>query len=118
MKNKWKVLIGAAALVAMSGTAFADHDIGLGVSIAVPGVSAFFGEPARPVYVAPPQVVYQAPPAYYAAPPQAVYYEAQPQAAYYGTPGVSVYYGPSREDYRGDRRWHRHRWHERKDDDD
>ncbi len=118
MQRNWKLLVGGLALASISGTALADRDIGLGVSIAVPGVSAFVGTPPETVYVAPPAVVYRSepPPVYYAAPAQEYY--APPSPAYYAAPGASVYYGPSREEYRGRRYWHRHRDRRGDDDDD
>lgn len=75
-RSNWKIPVAGLAIFSAGGTARADPSIGLDVSIAVPGVSAYLGTPpAAPYTAAPPAVVYQeaSAPAYYPA-PGAVYY--------------------------------------------
>jgi hypothetical protein len=91
MKHGLKVLIGAALLAAVSGTAAARDNVRFSLSIGAP---AYVAAPA-PYYYAPPPV-----PAYYA--PAPVYYP--PAAAYY--PAPRVYYAPA---WVG--RGHRGGWH-------
>jgi hypothetical protein len=93
------LLIGAS-LIALSGTAAANPNIGVGIS---------FGIPA-PVYVAPrPPVAYYPAPAYVQAPPVYV----APAPVYYSAP---AYYAPpvvyrARPHYRSHHHgWHGHRW--------
>ncbi len=90
------LLIAGAALVAVSGTAAANGNIGWSISIGIPG----------PVYPAP-APVYVPQPAYY--PPVAVY---PPAPAYY-PPRVVYAPAPYYGGYRWrERAWREHEWRE------
>ena len=120
MQRSFKLILGGAVLALASASAFAHDGVDFGLSIAVPGASAYVGPGPEyappPVYVAPSTVYYGTPPAQYYAPPPAAYYEAPSRVYYSAPPGTSIYYGPSYYGYRERHYWHRDR--DREDDDD